>query len=979
MSVTGRIESWRDADVAEAQPARRQRKHAWWHLLPHRPRGRPATLVWTSQIVLGLLIAATTCFLVLQSRSTAMMGADQELRSFSLVLADQAERAFEAVDLVQTTLLEVVQTAGIETPQAFRERMSGRALNKELDDHGSALPQLDVIGLVDADGKFINVSHNWPVPGVSVADRAYFKALKTNRDAPTFVSDPIVNRLTQTMAVVVAHRVSSADGGFLGISFAGVLMSYFEKLYQTVATQDQMSISLFRMDGVLLARYPHLEQTVGRSYSSGGIVGHLIDEGSDSGTMELTSRIDGVARLVAAHTLAHYPMVLSVSSPIATILAPWRKQAIYLTGAATLLELVVAAGGMLMLRQMRDQSVLAEAHAARAVAEAATRGAEAELTLARERERANREMHIQHVRFGAALGNMSQAICMFDAVGDLVVANRRVSEMFGLPPIETGAGLTMAAVRKLLSERSRLQPADIETIHDSIFTSHGDGTPGAQVSELADGRSLSVNHAPMEDDGWLVTLEDITERRLAEAKIAHMAHHDALTGLPNRVLFHQRLDEAVARARGGEPFALLFLDLDHFKAVNDTLGHPVGDALLRRVRDRLIAQVRDTDTVARLGGDEFAIVLAGADAPELVATLAARIIKVVSAPYELDGNQVTIGTSIGIAIAPQDGEDPDQLLKNADLALYLAKADGRGRFRFFEPAMNVKMQTRRALELDLRKALADGAFEVFYQPLVTLGTRAVGGFEALLRWNHPERGLVSPAAFIPIAEEIGLIVPLGDWVLRQACCDAASWPGGQRVAVNLSPVQFGSPTLAADVAAALAASGLDPARLELEITETAMLEHNDGILEVLRRLRGFGVGIAMDDFGTGYSSLSYLRRFPFTKVKIDRTFIGGLGTDDDCTAIVAAMINLCAALGLTTTAEGVETAEQLRQLTAMNCTEAQGYLFSQPRPAGDVAEMCRRLAPQRDVGESGAETSRVAVVGEAGYGDNVRHLTFSDS
>ena len=332
------------------------------------------------------------------------------------------------------------------------------------------------------------------------------------------------------------------------------------------------------------------------------------------------------------------------------------------------------------------------------------------------------------------------------------------------------------------------------------------------------------------------------------------------------------------------------------------------------------------------------------DGPADITSLASRVIDVVSAPYELEGQLVTIGTSIGIALVPDDGQDPDQLLKNADLALYRAKAEGRGRYRFFEPDMNARVQARRMLELDLRQAMADQAFEVFYQPLMNLDTRTVCGFEALLRWHHPERGMVSPSEFIPIAEEIGLIVPLGEWVLRHACCAAATWPAGLKVAINLSPVQFGSRSLVEDVRTALAESGLPPARLELEITETTMLEDTDAVLEILQRLRALGVSIALDDFGTGYSSLSYLRRFPFNKVKIDRSFIEGLGNGSDCNAIVGAVTRLCETLGMTTTAEGVETIDQLRQLALWHCTEAQGYLFSPPRPAADVPALWKTLS-----------------------------------
>jgi len=326
--------------------------------------------------------------------------------------------------------------------------------------------------------------------------------------------------------------------------------------------------------------------------------------------------------------------------------------------------------------------------------------------------------------------------------------------------------------------------------------------------------------------------------------------------------------------------------------------------------------------------------------------LAARLIEAVSAPYDINGHRVIIGTSIGIAVSPEDGDDVDEIIRNADMALYRSKADGRGRYRFFEPEMNERMQARRTLDLDLRKALAESEFRVFYQPEINIATRSVCGFEALVRWQHPERGLVSPADFIPLAEEIGLIVPLGKWVLRQACTDAAKWPGNLKVAVNLSPVQIGSPTLVEDISAALADSGLNPHRLELEITETAMLADTDAVLMTLHQLQDLGLSIALDDFGTGYSSLSYLQRFPFNKVKIDRSFIARLGHGGDNDIIVAAVVGLCSQLGMRTTGEGVETAEQFDRLAALNCVEAQGYLFSRPRPSGEIADLLLQLAPR---------------------------------
>jgi diguanylate cyclase (GGDEF)-like protein len=422
----------------------------------------------------------------------------------------------------------------------------------------------------------------------------------------------------------------------------------------------------------------------------------------------------------------------------------------------------------------------------------------------------------------------------------------------------------------------------------------------------------------------------------------HMARHDALTNLPNRVLFRETMEASLAR---GEAFAVLFLDLDRFKSVNDTLGHPVGDALLCAVTKRLQMAVRGMDTVARLGGDEFAIIQINAR-PTDASELAGRIIESLSDAFDIMENQVVIGTSIGIAIAPTDGREPDQLLRNADMALYRAKSEGRGTYHFFQADMDAQMQARHALELDLRKSLTAGEFELHYQPIIELESGRVSGFEALVRWRHPERGLISPDVFIPVAEEIGLIVPLGDWVLRQACRDAATWPGQLSVAVNLSAAQFRNSTLALSVAAALGASELAATRLELEITESVLLQDDRTVLDALHQMRDLGVRISMDDFGTGYSSLSYLRSFPFDKIKIDRSFIRELGKKNDCVAIIRAVTRLGSNLGMATTAEGVETEQQLEILRAEGCTQVQGYLFSRPQPASEIPAMLEKLQPR---------------------------------
>ncbi|RPI35712.1 MAG: EAL domain-containing protein, partial [Hyphomicrobiaceae bacterium] len=417
------------------------------------------------------------------------------------------------------------------------------------------------------------------------------------------------------------------------------------------------------------------------------------------------------------------------------------------------------------------------------------------------------------------------------------------------------------------------------------------------------------------------------------------------TDLPNRVLLAERLQQALIRAGSKGAVAVLCLDLDRFKEVNDALGHTVGDTLLKAVAGRLRSCVRDTDTIARMGGDEFVILQSAAAQPVDATSLAARIVEALSAPFVIEEHQMLVGASIGIALSPHDGAEPEQLLKNADIALYRAKSEGRGTYRFFEKGMDVRMQARRTLEIDLRKALVEGEFELYYQPIHDLERNALCGFEALLRWNHPQRGMVTPAEIIPLAEETGFIVPVGEWVLREACAEAAKWSNHLKIAVNLSPKQFRSRNLVQTVVNAIVASGLSPGRLELEITETILLHDSAATLETLRKLQNFGIRIALDDFGTGYSSLSYLRSFPFDKIKIDRSFINGLSDGSaEAVAIVRAMTQMGLSLGMSTTAEGVETAAQRDIVRAEGCTEVQGYLYSLPKPAHEIAKMIARDA-----------------------------------
>jgi diguanylate cyclase (GGDEF)-like protein len=579
---------------------------------------------------------------------------------------------------------------------------------------------------------------------------------------------------------------------------------------------------------------------------------------------------------------------------------------------------------------------------------------------AEERVRAAELLHTQQQRFDIAAQNMVQGLLMIDDDRKVVVANRRFCELWNVPVDSVIAGMPYDAMHASIAAHGNLSLEDVTQVRRLREEAIRCNARKTFLWELSDGRAISVTHQPMAG-GWTTTYEDVTERRTTEARIAHMARDDALTDLPNRVLFHEALEHALAFARRGRLLALHCLDLDQFKSVNDTLGHPIGDRLLQAVAQQLRDAVRGADTVARLGGDEFAIVQSALQSPHDATALASRLVEMLALPFEIDGHQITIGTSIGIAFGPADGTDADELMKNADLALYRAKLEGRGMYRLFHSAMDAEMQARRLLELDLRHALQRGEFELFYQPLIDLHTETAGGFEALLRWRHPDRGIVPPDKFIPLAEEIGAIVPIGEWVLRHACLAAASWPDDLRVSVNLSPTQFKVRDLVGTVGAALQDSGLAPDRLELEITETVMLQDTAATLATLHDLRNLGVRIAMDDFGTGYSSLSYLRCFPFDRIKIDQSFIRELGRQRDSGAIVRAVIALGRELGMATTAEGVETPEQLRALAEAGCSDIQGYLFIRPVPLKEIPFLLKSMPTAGALLQQAAMDEEVAV------------------
>jgi diguanylate cyclase (GGDEF)-like protein/PAS domain S-box-containing protein len=569
------------------------------------------------------------------------------------------------------------------------------------------------------------------------------------------------------------------------------------------------------------------------------------------------------------------------------------------------------------------------------------------------------EVQQQFDRLKSAVESIPQGILLTGPDERIILANDNFRELFGLAESDVFPGTALADVIARCRQNGAVVVVDEHERTDEVVPSFF--LSSQRIVSVSGERTIVVTTALTPEGGSVAVHEDVTERRRQEERIAYLAHHDALTGLPNRVQFRDQLVEALSMSRsGGETAALLYLDLDQFKTVNDTLGHPIGDKLLISVADRLRNQLSDRDHVARLGGDEFAVLLAGRTTAAQAADLANRIISAIGEPFDISGQFIFIGVSIGIAMAPVDADDADLLMKHADMALYRAKQDGRNVYRFFETAMDKEMQTRRELEIDLRHALVNEEFQVHYQPLFNLQGGQIEGFEALLRWPHPRQGFISPAEFIPIAEETGLISGIGSWVLRQACLEAAKWPKHIRVAVNVSPVQFRTRTLVLEVIAALGASGLSANRLEIEITEGVLLQDTEATLSILSELQRLGVRIAMDDFGTGYSSLSYLRKFRFDKVKIDRAFVQDLNKGQDKLAVVRAVTGLCTSLGIATTAEGVESEEQLLALKAEGCTQAQGYYTGRPMPASQATAL---LMQQEVMGMSVQSFGAPAVAG----------------
>jgi diguanylate cyclase (GGDEF)-like protein len=874
--------------------------------LSARSRRGPIVALAFGGAVLIAAIAIGTGVAVYASRDRAISESKRELENNARLLSRHYEHMIGEFTAVVKSVAAEVELDRISAPDAF-ERMAGSAaVHRMLATKVTGARELVGVNLWSAEGKLLNASQEWPVANRSIAQRRYFNTLKSN-SKESLVIELVTSQFVDGRALVFAQKITSPQGQFLGVITRSLSPKSIEEFFASVALNKDAAITLLHTDGTLIARYPQADHLIGKNILS-TIQFERLGK-SDMSTVSTSSPVDGAARFAAPAPVGEFPLRIAVSTTVEAALKEWREQTRLLLITALLSALVISITLFLIIRQLRRQY------------------------------EANRHrLSIEKQRLDTAVNNMSHGLLLFGADERLILCNERYLEMFGASPDVVKPGCTL---RELIQHRKDTGTFDGEV--DDYYTDFVKNVrkkeTGRTVINAANGRIIQLLYHALPEGGWVTTLEDVTEQRRSQERIAHLAHYDALTELPNRLMFRERLSEALLSDRSTQ-VAVLYIDIDGFKTVNDSLGHSIGDELLKGIAGRLSDCVNEAGLVARLGGDEFAIIQSGVSDQSEVTDLVGRIHAAIRTPFDCLGHQLMTDASIGVALAAAGENDLEQLVKNSDLAMYDAKASGRRTFRFFDPSLEARAKGRHLLELDLRQAVAERGFEIYYQPIVDLGTGTIAGCEALLRWRHPERGFVSPAEFVPIAEDIGLIDEIGEWVLNSACAEAATWPSQVRIAVNVSPTQFRSRTLALKVAAALARTGLSPERLELEITEAVLIQDHQAAIESLDQLRALGVSIALDDFGTGYSSLSYLHRFPFDKIKIDRSFISNL-SDEKSLPILQAALGIAASQKMITTAEGVETETQRTLLRDLGCTQMQGYLFSAARPAGEIRPLLR--------------------------------------
>ncbi len=686
-------------------------------------------------LILGgaLLIAAIAIGATVMAgnfRERALHNSERELENTVLLLARHFDQQLEDFEVVQKDLIAFMRSSGIATTENYKRRMSSEEIHLMLKSKMDALAYVGGINVFDADGTLINASAAWPVPSVSVADRAYFRTFKSGPKSPDMVIEPVYSRITGVWTTVIARKITGPNGEFLGAIGRGIEPANFEKFFASVALRSGAAIAMHHRDGTLLARYPHLDEMIGKNFKTGPASQRQVFEQAQT-TSRLISPLDGQARVISSRALTKFPIVIVAATTADAALADWREQIAILIAVAGLSVLAIAALLFVVVRKLSQQHL-----------------------------RSQQRLTLEKQRLDTAVNNMTQGLLLFDSSQRLVICNNRYLDMYGLSAEIVKPGCSF---RDVITHRKDTGSftGDVDRYVGRVLRDIG--LRNAMVITTPDGRSVQVVNEPLADGGWVAT---------AEERITHLAHYDALTDLPNRTLFHERLKHELPHVTPDRQLAVLYIDIDEFKSVNDSLGHMTGDELLKSVAISLGRCIQDNDFVARLGGDEFAIVQTGVKDAADVASLVNRIFEAIRTPYECLGHHVTTDASIGIALAPQDGSDLDQILKNADLAMYAAKAAGRRTHRFFAAEMDAEVRARRMLETDLRQAIQDGGLEVYYQPCLGLENNEITGCEALLRWRHPQHGMISPAEFVPIAEETGLINPLGEWVLSTACAEA---------------------------------------------------------------------------------------------------------------------------------------------------------------------------------------------------------------
>ncbi len=851
-------------------------------------------------VAIALLASAVVGLVIRRMQEEALSDARRAVSGLAAMLGEQVQQSIQAIDLA---LNEVAADAAANSEAEFAAKARTPRVLESLANIAARRTSIDLISIEDTNGATLATSRG---AATESSNPIYllFDFLKNNRTRETQVGPLRVSEATGALVVDFMRRLETSDGAFLGVARVSVTPETLVSTYSPLAAMQGRSYALFSHDGSILARYPAHFAVVGQKLPRESKWYDVVARGG--GLYETRSVFDGAERILAVKTLPLSQLVVTVAILRSTALAQWREQSSLLV-LGFVLALMVA-GVLVRTLLVQFQNVGDK--------EAALRAKSLELELSNQ-------------RFATALGNMSQGLVVFDRDGRVVISNERYATIYGLDPDAIKPGMMAKAILDLRTSRGVFAGESPQSyIQNAMSRRYTD----QRIDHLNTGRSILVNHAACGDGGLVVTHEDVTEREQTHARIAYLAMHDELTQLANRALFLSAL-ETLKRGLGSTSAAIvvMLIDLDNFKPVNDTFGHEAGDRVLRECALRILSAAPYAHVVARLGGDEFAIACGTHDSDGAgMSEAAARLISAISAPYTIDGQSPEVGACVGVAVHVDPDLSIDDMLRRADLALYTAKAGGANRSRLFEPWMELEAITRRELAADLAHAIDNDQLYLAYQPIVDADTMEIRQMEALLRWPHARRGLIPPQEFVRLAEEMHLIDHLGAWVIRRATADAAQWPQEVVVAVNVSPLQLASSDFAASVLRALEASEISPRRLEIEITESAFLQDKGDSLVGLHRLRDLGVSVALDDFGTGFSSLSYLKRFPFDRLKIDRSFVADAARDAGSAAIIAATVQLARAFEIEITAEGVETWEQYQVLRATGVRMMQGYLFGWP-------------------------------------------------